>query len=225
MSPELPASGLGAELPHAPGVSTVQADSPASIPQRDRMLMGMANTISKHGYRGATITEVVRFAKVSKRTFYEEFGDKESCFLELYEQTHRVFEQLITEQSRHSTDWREQIRSGARAYFNALAAEPRLTQAYFIEIATLSERATKLRRAAFDHFAQVLVDLVEQGRVNNPDIPSRPLSHTMAVALLGGMTELLIGAIERDDLAESIDALVEVSNDLIGTMVTGQFPE
>ena len=34
----------------------------------------------------------------------------------------------------------------------------------------------------------------------------------------------LIGAIERDDLAESIDGLVDVPNDLIGTMITGQFP-
>ncbi len=185
----------------------------------------MALTISQHGYRGATITEVVRHAKVSKRTFYEEFGDKESCFLELYEQTRAVLEQLIIDQSLLSTDWREQIRAGARAYYEALAAAPRLTHAYFIEIATLSERATKMRREAFDHFAQVLVDLVERVRGEHPEVPSRPLSHTMAVAMLGGMTELLIGAIERDDLAASIDGLVEVSNDLIGTMITGQFPD
>ena len=194
------------------------------VPQRDRMLQGMALTIAQHGYRGATITEVVRYAKVSKRTFYEEFGDKESCFLELYEQTRKILEQLIIDQSSLSKDWREQIKGGARAYYDVLAAHPRLTHAYFIEIATLSERASKMRREAFDHFAQVLVDLVERARASNPDVPSRPLGHTMAIALLGGMTELLIGAIERDELAESIDELVEVSNDLIGTMVTGQFP-
>lgn len=200
------------------------AASPA-VPQRDRMLLGMAQTIAKHGYRGATITEVVRFAKVSKRTFYEEFGDKESCFLELYDQTRFTLEQLIIEQSRLSKDWREQIRMGARAYYAALAAEPRLTQAFFIEIATLSERSTKARRVAFDHFAQVLVNLVEQARADNPDVPSRELSQVMSVAVMGGMTELLIGAIERDDLAESIDLLVDTASDLIGTLVTGQFPE
>lgn len=200
------------------------AASPA-VPQRDRMLLGMAQTIAKHGYRGATITEVVRFAKVSKRTFYEEFGDKESCFLELYDQTRFTLEQLIIEQSRLSQDWREQIRMGARAYYAALAAEPRLTQAFFIEIATLSERATKARRVAFDHFARVLVNLVEQARADNPDVPSRELSQVMSVAVMGGMTELLIGAIERDDLAESIDLLVDTASDLIGTLVTGQFPE
>lgn len=188
------------------------------------MLEGMALTIAKHGYRGATITEVVRHAKVSKRTFYEEFGDKESCFLELYDQTRLVLEGLIVEASKSSANWREQIRMGTHAYYSALAAEPRLTQAFFIEIATLSERATKARREAFDHFAALLVEIVEEARRINVDVPSRPLSQSMAVALMGGMTELLISAIERNELAERTDEFVDIYTDMLACVVTGQFP-
>ncbi len=188
------------------------------------MLEGMALTIAKHGYRGATITEVVRHAKVSKRTFYEEFGDKESCFLELYDQTRQGLEQLIIHASHGDQPWREQIRTGTHAYYSALAAEPRLTQAFFIEIATLSERATQARREAFDHFAALIVQIVEEARKKNPDVPSRPLTHEMAIAMIGGMTELLISAIERDEMAERTDDFVDVYTDMLATVVTGQFP-
>ena len=36
-----------------------------------------------------TIADVVRVARVSKRTFYEHFADKEACFLALYAETSR----------------------------------------------------------------------------------------------------------------------------------------
>lgn len=185
----------------------------------------MADTIGKHGYRGATITEVVRFARVSKRTFYEEFGDKESCFLELYEQTREQLQVLISEQTDpRDDDWRDEIARGARAYYTALTYQPLLTRAFFIEIATLSERATKVRRESFDAFAATLSDLVEAGRAAHPEVPSRPLSPMMAAAVLGGMTDVMIGAIERGEMAEVLDELVETCTDLIATIVTGQFP-
>lgn len=187
--------------------------------------MGMAQTIAQRGYRGATITEVVRFAKVSKRTFYEEFGDKESCFLELYQSTADQLQALIVEQTdATSDDWRTEIATGARAYYTALTEQPLLTRAFFIEVATLSDRATKLRRESFDAFAQTLVELVDRARAAHSDIPSRPLTHMMAAAVLGGMTDVMIGAIERDEMNERLDELVETCTDLIATIVTGQFP-
>lgn len=246
MSPERPprggrriefdASGARSTV-YIAAMSTDSAVSPAGngiaspgaavseLHQRDRMLIGMADTISKHGYRGATITEVVRFARVSKRTFYEEFGDKESCFLELYERTARDLEQLIVKAAAdESLAWREQIRAGANAYFSALALRPMLTKAFFIEIGTLSERATQARRAMMDHFCVLLGAIVEEARRRNPDVPSRPLPPMLAAAVVGGMTDVMIGALERDQYVESVDDLVETATDLLASVITGQFP-
>ncbi|MDQ8046980.1 MAG: TetR/AcrR family transcriptional regulator [Solirubrobacteraceae bacterium] len=211
-------------VPSSPASSS--GSSAPEVHQRQRMLNGMADTVAKHGYRGATITEVVRYAKVSKRTFYEEFGDKESCFLELYDRTRRELEKIIIDQSDPSKDdWRDQIARGARAYYQALTIQPLLTRAFFIEIATLSERATQVRRESFDSFANVLLELIEKGRAAHPEIPSRSISFTMAAAILGGMTDVMIGAIENDEMLERVDDLVETVTDLIGCVVTGQFPE
>ncbi|MDP9168957.1 MAG: TetR/AcrR family transcriptional regulator, partial [Actinomycetota bacterium] len=50
---------------------------------RRRLLDGLADSIAERGYRATTVADVVRYAKTSKRTFYDEFASKEECFVEL----------------------------------------------------------------------------------------------------------------------------------------------
>ena len=50
---------------------------------RGRLLDGLAQSIAERGYRATTVADVVRHAKTSKRTFYDEFASKEECFVEL----------------------------------------------------------------------------------------------------------------------------------------------
>ena len=50
---------------------------------RHRLLDGLAESIAERGYRDTTVADVVRNAKTSKRTFYDEFASKEECFVEL----------------------------------------------------------------------------------------------------------------------------------------------
>jgi AcrR family transcriptional regulator len=47
--------------------------------QRDRLLAGAARAVSERGFAGATIADIVRFARVSRRTFYDHFAGKEEC--------------------------------------------------------------------------------------------------------------------------------------------------
>ena len=49
--------------------------------QRERMLEAMIDTVAEQGYNATTIVEVARRAAVARKTFYEHFGDKETCFL------------------------------------------------------------------------------------------------------------------------------------------------
>src|SRR3954453_20626074 len=52
--------------------------------QRERMLDAMARAVAAKGYAKLTVSDVVALAGVSRRTFYEQFADKEECFLESY---------------------------------------------------------------------------------------------------------------------------------------------
>ena len=56
-----------------------------------------AAAIAEKGYATVTIADVVGHARVSKRTFYEHFADKEACFLALYSETSDELLDLIAE--------------------------------------------------------------------------------------------------------------------------------
>src|SRR6476620_11792836 len=63
--------------------SAHRSQSPASDPFRDRLLDGLAASIGQRGYRETTVADIVRHARTSKRTFYEQFASKEECLIEL----------------------------------------------------------------------------------------------------------------------------------------------
>ena len=45
----------------------------------------MAQVVAEKGYPATTVADVVERAGVSRRTFYEQFQDKEACFLAAYD--------------------------------------------------------------------------------------------------------------------------------------------
>ena len=53
--------------------------------QRARLLVGIVRAVARHGYNAATITEIAEGASVSRQTFYDNFQNKEQCFLAAYD--------------------------------------------------------------------------------------------------------------------------------------------
>jgi AcrR family transcriptional regulator len=51
---------------------------------RERLLAGMVQAASRHGYARASVARVIEAAGVSRATFYEHFANKEECFLAAY---------------------------------------------------------------------------------------------------------------------------------------------
>jgi AcrR family transcriptional regulator len=45
----------------------------------------MVEAVSEHGYAGTSVRQVVGLAGVSRRSFYEQFANKEECFLATYD--------------------------------------------------------------------------------------------------------------------------------------------
>jgi AcrR family transcriptional regulator len=48
--------------------------------QRRRLIAAMVDSCAEKTYAGTTIADVVALARVSRTTFYREFGDKRACF-------------------------------------------------------------------------------------------------------------------------------------------------
>src|SRR4051812_48071138 len=53
--------------------------------QRWRILEAVTEVIAKLGYADASVADVIAVAGISRKTFYEQFRDKEDCFLTAYD--------------------------------------------------------------------------------------------------------------------------------------------
>ena len=53
--------------------------------QRARIQGAMVEAVTRHGYSGANVKHVVALAGVSRRSFYEQFANKEECFLATFD--------------------------------------------------------------------------------------------------------------------------------------------
>jgi AcrR family transcriptional regulator len=177
-----------------------------------RLLEGMAAAITEKGYAATTIADVVRHARVSKRTFYEHFEDKEACFLALYVFLSETALAVIAEAAtRPDLGWRERIEVSTRAYFATLAEQPALTRTLLMEIQAAGPRALALRRDVMQRYADQLRALLEEARGDHPEL--RPLTPALSTAIVGGINELTLLAVEEgrtDRLAELTDTAVDL---------------
>src|SRR3954453_20508067 len=94
--------------------------------QRARMLDAMSRAVATKGYARVSVADVVELAGVSRRTFYEQFTDKEHCFLVAYETgTEALIGEMVTRAAAvDGVDWHGRLRAALDAYTGILAGEP-----------------------------------------------------------------------------------------------------
>jgi AcrR family transcriptional regulator len=166
-------------------------------PYERRLVDAVLASVKEKGYAATTIADVVRHAGVSKRTFYEVFPDKEAAFLAAYFAASEQVVLAIGAAAAAMADrgWEEQMRAATRAYLTALESEPALTRTFLSEIHAAGPRALEARRVVHQRYADMLRALVDGARASDPSI--RPLSSWHAVAIVGGINELVLVAVEK----------------------------
>jgi AcrR family transcriptional regulator len=157
----------------------------------------MARSIEEQGYRQTTVADVVRLARTSRRSFYEHFADRDDCFLALFDATNAFVMGRIEESVDSSRPWEEQIDNALTVYLDSITWRPALSQSFAHELAALGEAGATRQRAAVEHFAELLVRLVESGRRERPELVTHPLTMDMATLIVGGLREMVIAAIEQ----------------------------
>ncbi|MCV7153845.1 TetR/AcrR family transcriptional regulator [Mycobacterium pyrenivorans] len=154
----------------------------------DRLLDGLASSIGERGYRETTVADIVRHARTSKRTFYEQFASKEECLIELLRRNNEDLIASIQAGVDPEAEWRQQIRQAVSAYVAHIGARPAVTLAWIREAPALGAVARPLHRLAMDHLTDMLVTLTDSAGFRRADLT--PISPPMALILLGGLREL-----------------------------------
>ena len=190
---------------------------------RGRLLGGLASAIEEKGYAAATIADVVRHARVSKRTFYEHFADKEACYLALYSAASDYLLGVIADAVAIDGTWEERLRASTHAYLAALAALPALTRTFLVEIQAAGPAALAQRRQVLGRWAELLRTLTAEAARDEPGL--RPLSAEMAAAVVGGINELQLLTLEQGDpsrLTEITPTATELILSVVSAPVTAE---
>jgi len=165
---------------------------------RERLVAAMAALVAERGYPAVTVADVVARARVSKRTFYEQFAEREDCLLATYvalaEEPLQRIAAAAADPEVQELALTDQVGRAVSAYLAAMAERPALTQALLTEIASTGERGRAVRRAVLHRFADQLVALAEEGRARHPGVA--PLPRMLALGLVGGINELVLDAVE-----------------------------
>ena len=153
---------------------------------RRRLLHGLAASIDERGYRESTVADIVRHARTSKRTFYDQFSTKEECFVELLAVNNEELVEAIRQCVDPQAKWRDQVRQALVSYVESIDAKPAITLSWIRELPALGDGADPCFAAA-SRLTTMLVDLT-----SNPGFAAAgitPVSEAVAVILVGGLRE------------------------------------
>lgn len=97
--------------------------------QRQRMHGAMVEAVAAHGYGGTSVKQVITLAGVSRRAFYEQFANKQECFLATLELLGRRAGERVAAAYR-STDGglEERMRAALSTFAELLASNPKSAQ-------------------------------------------------------------------------------------------------
>jgi AcrR family transcriptional regulator len=182
---------------------------------RRRLLDGLAGSITERGYRATTVADVVRSAKTSKRTFYDEFASKEECFVELLAANNEDLIAHITEAVDTEATPDTQVHAAVLAYVEHIEARPAITLSWIREAPALGDLARPLNRLAMQHLTDMLVGISLSPGFQRAGL--EPISRQLALILLGGLRELTALLVEDgQDVRGIVDPAVTAARAILG---------
>jgi AcrR family transcriptional regulator len=113
------------------------------------MLSAAVRVVSEHGYQKMSVARVAGGARVSRRTFYDVFEDREDCFLAIFEDAlERVAERVSGAYESPDADgdkWYERIRNALTALLVFFEEEPRVASLLVVDALGAGPRVLERR--------------------------------------------------------------------------------
>lgn len=182
--------------------------------QRARLLDAVTRVVAEKGFSGATVSDIVTAAGVSRTTFYEHFDGKRQCLLTAFTTATEIVIGAIAEAVTAVMDdgWEAALAVGLRTYFDAVRAEPATARMIFVEVRTLgADGITASATAQAAHVDQIVT-----------------LSATLAGRDVGALTpglRLVVAGIEeqvaqvlQSGQVTRLDEIESTALDLLGTL-------
>jgi AcrR family transcriptional regulator len=148
--------------------------------------------VAEKGFAAATVADIVQRARVSRTTFYEQFPDKEACFLAAFNfGVEFVLGKMraAREALGREPDWRAHVRSDLTTFLTALTREPAFASALHVDVLAAGPAALRRRAEVMALFTERTRRVHELARNQDPSLPELP--HSVFELHSGGFDELV----------------------------------
>jgi AcrR family transcriptional regulator len=192
----------GGEGKFPSGIRSLPTDLVSAI-QRERILAAILRATTELGYREMNVQDVLERAGVSRPTFYEQFKNKEDCFLVAFDAAAAELRRRVDGAvSTAEGSWRERLRSGLEELLRFVAEDPYAAATLVVEARAACPDALQRRDELLDHFASCL-DRNVRGELPEGTTPSA----ISAAGVVGGIEALLYSRLNREETGD-LDSLL-----------------
>jgi AcrR family transcriptional regulator len=124
--------------------------------QRSRLLSAAVVTVEELGWSGATVAHITSRARVSRRTFYDLFDNREDCLLAVLNDVVVEVERELVEANLGGLSWRERVRGGLWTILCFFDREPALARVCVAQALHGGPRVLERREEVLARLAGVL---------------------------------------------------------------------
>jgi len=163
--------------------------------QHRRLMDGLAASIREKGLAQTQVSDIVRHAHASRRTFYNHFEDKEACFVELMQSLADAFLEAVDGAIDREQPIEVQIDQAVDTYLALVTGDPALTRTFAAP--EVGERTVVAQREGFERYAELIVSVVESDSTRDPRV--EPVSIERAYMLVSGLHQTLVRALVRGE--------------------------
>ena len=136
---------VGRRRGSVPAAASQRGGMQLSEVQRTRMLSSAVAVVSEYGYGQMTVARVADGARVSRRTFYDLFDDREDCFLAAFDDAVACASDLALAAYGGERGWRAKVRAGLAALLGFLDEEPGLGSLLVVDALKAGPRVDRKR--------------------------------------------------------------------------------
>ncbi len=200
--------------PHGPGKDEVERN------QRARLCGATIEAVAARGYEATSVAELSRLAGVSKRTFYEQFENKQDCFLATHETIVRRAVERVGAAQRRERDWEAGLGRAFEEFVRAAIERPKAARLVLVDALVAGPAALAQTDRARRKFEQMVLSGFAQAPygVGLPLTVARGIvygvEHVVRLSVLDGEIEEsadLAGELARWALAHGAAAIAELS--------------
>jgi len=162
----------------------------------------LAELTAEQGYEATKISDIVRRAKVARKTLYDNFEGKEEVFLAAFDAARdEAIERVEARCVASEGGWQERLEAGLGAYLEFVAEQPALARMCMVE--AFSATPTTTRR--YEEAMQVFVDMAREQLPRGGRLPE-----TIDETLVGGVAWIVYQQIRRGETERAAELLPEL---------------